>query len=298
MAQSPVDRHGQDLHTRRVDRRRFLATFALGAGLAPVISISNSLSARRTASACFASKRVMDATDFAYLRRHAAAAEVSSFSRATLAGRRVNGQLRFFMTGENSQNAVANWGCPRLRLGVRRHAELQPNYAPAPRATTMSQNGATSFRGSERRGLTGGAQIDLQNLLTSGLYYKNDRIYWTFYDLYNVVRAGRLVSRADTAQRLPGEHAGLWSLATEHRREARRPLDRRNARRLDGPRVDADQRKHRFFMGSGAERRRSVSYAPDARRTRNARHSHSAKICPVPAGQARCCRRRAQYLQA
>ena len=188
MAQ-PVDLRDHEVRARRVDRRRFLTTFALGAGLAPVISLSNSLSARRTASACFASKRVMDSSDFSYLGAMRLPVDLTSYSRATLAARKVNGQLRFFMTGENSGNAVANFGCLDCVFEFADTGNYNPNFALAQRASVLTQWGDI-FQGKRTSWLPSGQQIDLQYLLTSGLFYKNNRLYWTYFDAYNV--SGRL----------------------------------------------------------------------------------------------------------
>jgi len=185
----PADLREIELQQRRVNRRRFLTTFALGAGLAPLITYSKSVSARRQATACYSSKRVMDATDFSYLGAMRLPGELSSYSRATLAARKVNGQLRFFMTGENSQNAVANWGSLDCLWEFADTGSYSQNFAQAPRATVINQWGDI-FQGRRTSWLSNGQQIDLQYLLTTGLYFKNDRLYWTYYDGYNV--SGRL----------------------------------------------------------------------------------------------------------
>ena len=83
-----VDPRQNELTQRRVDRRRFLTTFALGAGLAPLATLAGSVSARRIASACFAGKRVLNAGDFSYLGAMRVPPDLSSFSYAALAARR------------------------------------------------------------------------------------------------------------------------------------------------------------------------------------------------------------------
>jgi hypothetical protein len=183
----PQDNPGTEFNqARQVDRRRFLTTFALGAGLAPVISLTSSLSARRRqVSACYASKRVMDQTDFQYLGAMRLPPELTAFSRAPLAARKVNGQLRFFMTGENSSNAVTNWGSLDPLFEFADTQSYHPNYDQAPRATVLTQWG-NMFQGKRTSWLPTGQQIDLQFLLTTGLCYKNNRLYWTYYDAYNV----------------------------------------------------------------------------------------------------------------
>ncbi len=173
---------------RQVDRRRFLTTFAVGAGLAPVISLTSSLSARRTASACFASKRVIDASDFAYLGAMRLPGELSSFSVAVFGARKVNNRLQFFMTGENSQNAVANWGCMDYVWEFADTQSYNPNYTQAQRATVLTGWGDI-YQG-RRVTWVDGYQMPVPNILPGGLTYKNDRLYWTFQDFYNV--SGRL----------------------------------------------------------------------------------------------------------
>jgi hypothetical protein len=188
MASHPPKNHVRELEqtkARQLDRRRFLTTFALGAGLAPVLSLSNGLSARRTASACYGTKRVIDQTDFTYLGAMRLPPQLTSFSRGALAARRVNGQLQFFMTGENSSNAVANWGSLDSVWEFADTNSYHTNFALAPRATVLTQWG-NIYQGRRISWLPSGQQIDLQFLLTVGMYYKNDRLYWTYFDSYNV----------------------------------------------------------------------------------------------------------------
>jgi hypothetical protein len=190
MAQHPpVDIREIELHQRRVNRRRFLTTFALGAGLAPLISYGKSVSARRQAQACYSSKRVMDASDFTYLGAMRLPAELTSYSRGALAARKVNGRLQFFMTGENSQNAVTNWGSLDCVFEFADTESYNQNFAVAPRASVLTQWGDI-FQGKRTTWLPDGQQLDMQYLLTMGMYYKNNRLYWTYFDSYNV--GGRL----------------------------------------------------------------------------------------------------------
>jgi len=179
-----VDPSQNELTQRRVDRRRFLTTFALGAGLAPLATLSGSLSARRIASACFAGKRVLNAGDFSYLGAMRVPPDLSSFSYAALAARRVNGQLRFFMAGENSSNAITNSGCLDCVWEFADTQSYNPNYALAPRATVLTKWGDV-YQG-RRRSWIDGQSFEMQYLITAGLFYKNDRLYWSFADSYNV----------------------------------------------------------------------------------------------------------------
>src|SRR5262245_19165443 len=109
--QAPSVDRPQPERQSQLDRRRFLTTFAIGAGLAPIVSLSRDLSARRrAASLCYSAKRVLAASDFTYLGAMRLPTELSSYSFSMMTARKVNGRLQFFMTGENSPNAGANWG--------------------------------------------------------------------------------------------------------------------------------------------------------------------------------------------
>src|SRR5262245_55923206 len=111
MAKHALSAELAESERRRQSRRRFLTTVAVGAGLAPVISFSRDLSARRrAASLCYSAKRVLAVSDFTYLGAFRVPPELSSYAYGAFAARKVGSRLQFFMTGENSANAVANWG--------------------------------------------------------------------------------------------------------------------------------------------------------------------------------------------
>jgi len=93
-------------------RRRFLTTVALGAGMAPFVSLSRGLSAGSTAETnsglCYGAPNVLKDSDFSYLGCMRMPASVDSqFAYGNLTARRVNGQLRFFMYSKNPSGARA-----------------------------------------------------------------------------------------------------------------------------------------------------------------------------------------------
>jgi len=173
---------------RRQSRRRFLTTFAVGAGLAPVISFSRDLSARRrAASLCYSAKRVLAASDFTYLGAMRLPPELSGFSYGAMAARKVNGRLQFFMTGENSANAVGNWGSLDCVWEFADTQSYHLNYTQAARATSLTKWGDI-FQGKRTSWMPDGQQINMQYMAPGGLLFKSnpDRLYWAYYDGYNV----------------------------------------------------------------------------------------------------------------
>lgn len=184
--------HEDTTPDRRLDRRRFLTTFAVGAGLAPLLPLARGTSARAAyesqqgASLCYGTKRVLNAGDFTYLGAMRLPGELSSYTTASLAARRVGGQLRFFLTGEFSQNAVGNWGSINSIWEVADTGSYHVNYASAPRASVVTQWGDI-YQG-RRTTWVNGQQFnwDLNYLLVPSLLWKNDRLYWSYYDFYNV----------------------------------------------------------------------------------------------------------------
>src|SRR5262245_41923146 len=186
MAKHAMSAELAESERRRQSRRRFLTTVAVGAGLAPVISFSRDLSARRrAASLCYSAKRVLAPSDFTYLGAMRLPSELSSFSYGSLAARKVNGRLQFFMTGENSSNAIPNWGSLDCVWECADTESYNQNYAAAPRANVLTKWGDI-YQGKRTTWLPDGQQFNMQYLITGGMLYKNDRLYWTYYDAYNV----------------------------------------------------------------------------------------------------------------
>src|SRR4051812_34559172 len=90
-----------------IDRRRFLTTLALGAGVAPMVSFSKNFFAAPQAtraaagSMCYDSKRLLQPGDISYLgaMRVPASGADMTFSYGSLTGRRVGGAVRLLMGG-------------------------------------------------------------------------------------------------------------------------------------------------------------------------------------------------------
>lgn len=220
-----------DLETseRRLDRRRFLAACAAGAGMAPLLSLSRGVSAGSGMGAapatdlCYGTRRVLGAPDFSYLGAMRLPTELSQFTYGALAARKVGGRLQFFMTGENSPNATGNWGSLDCVWEFADTQSYSQSFAQAPRASVLTKWGDI-FQGRRISWLPDGQQIDLQYLLTRGMLWKNDRLYWTYYDAYNVsgredwcigltdLRSGpgSMVARGPWRPDVGVKHAAYW----------------------------------------------------------------------------------------
>lgn len=173
-------------------RRKFLATFALGASAAPLLSWSRGLFAEPApapqagADLCYSNKRVLMPSDFQYLGAMRLPRELSPFSTAALTARRVNNRLQFFMTGENSPNAIGNWGTLDPVFEFADTESYNTNYAQAPRATVLTQ-WRDIYHGKRASWKPDGTPITFNMPLTRALLWKNGFLYWAYNDGYNVV---------------------------------------------------------------------------------------------------------------
>lgn len=171
---------------KKVNRRRFMTSFAVGAGLAPLASV---LGSRATAfggqtvnDLCFGSAAPITVGDLRYQGAHRVpnAGCRLDYSRGGLSGRRVGNELRLFLTGHVLQ------GAPVAELAV----DVAPstNQLSAPRLRLVRNWGD----------VTGGKRLswDAQNVARNASLFEpaaihwNDRnqmLYWTYYDVYNVL---------------------------------------------------------------------------------------------------------------
>jgi hypothetical protein len=180
-----------------IDRRRFLAKVGQGLGLATVASIYAEaqgiqtpanvriVTGDQTPTAPSSNAALLKPSDFRYLGAMRVPEEISSFSYGGLTARTVNGRLQFFMVGENSPNAVANWGSFEPVWEFVDTQSYNVDYTQAPRATVLTKWGDI-YQGRRKSWDSSGKPIALQYLVTRGLLWKNNRLYWNFYDTYNV----------------------------------------------------------------------------------------------------------------
>jgi len=124
-------------------------------------------------------------SDFKYLGAMRVPEEISAFSYGGMTARTVNGRLQFFMVGENSPNATANWGSFEPVWEFADTQSYNEDYTQAPRATVLTKWGDI-YQGRRKSFDSSGKAMSLQYLLTRGLLWKNNRLYWNFYDTYNV----------------------------------------------------------------------------------------------------------------
>lgn len=176
-------------------RRRFLAQLALGAGLSPLLAMArfgttdldaqtqSPLSAPQNVRA----KKPLQASDFVYLGAMRVPGEVSSYSYAAMTARKVNGRLQFFMVGENSPNAVTNWGSFEPVWEFADTQSYDFDYRQTPRANLLTKWGDI-YQGRRITYDTNGQPLPLQYLITPALLHRNGRLYWTYYDAYNVTQ--------------------------------------------------------------------------------------------------------------
>jgi hypothetical protein len=174
----------------QIDRRRFLTRLALGAGIAPVLSLADrfglTLGARAPQpprNVRLQSSPVLAPGDFVYLGAMRVPTQLTQFSFGTMAARSVNGRLQFLMTGNNSQDAA-----PDVLDAVWEFADTQSydrDPTRAPRATVLTKWGDI-YQGKRVRYDPQGRPVPLEYLATGGMYWKNNRLYWTFFDYYNV----------------------------------------------------------------------------------------------------------------
>jgi hypothetical protein len=126
---------------------------------------------------------VIKPSDFSYLgamRLPAvgyASDEDPTFSYAALAARKVNGVLQFFMTGSNIKG-------DRVFEFVDTQS-YNADYQQAPRARMATYWGDV-YQGKRTSWQSDGTQTNLQYLFTRGLLWHNNRLYWTYFNGYNV----------------------------------------------------------------------------------------------------------------
>jgi hypothetical protein len=182
-----------------MNRRGFLGTVGQGLGLATMASLIAEAQSMppptnlrvfsgvpgATPTAPVSNAALLKPTDFNYLGALRVPGEISSFSYGAMTARNVNGRLQFLMVGENSPNAVANWGSFEPVWEFADTQNYNRDYTQAPRAPYMTKWGDI-FQGKRRSWDNSGNPINLQYLITKGLHWKNNRLYWNYYDSYNV----------------------------------------------------------------------------------------------------------------
>src|SRR4051812_12383387 len=182
-----------------MDRRGFLGKVGQGLGLATMASLVAEAQSMppptnlrvfsgvpgATPTAPVSNAALLKPTDFTYLGAMRVPGEISPFSYGGMTARTVNGRLQFFMLGENSPNAVANWGSMEPVWEFADTQNYKRDYTQAPRASYMTKWGDI-FQGKRRSWDSAGTPINLQYMLTRGLLWKNNRLYWNYYDAYNV----------------------------------------------------------------------------------------------------------------
>src|SRR5262245_23086004 len=183
------DRFLQTANASLVSRRSFLNRVALGLGLAPLAagSLGTALALGQTVpppTNVRIKRRTLSASDFSYLGAMRLPTsgypndEDPSFSYVPLAARKVNGVLRFFMTGSNPKG-------DRVFEFIDTQS-YTADYRNAPRAAMATYWGDV-YQGRRKSWDAAGNPVALNFLLTRGLLWHNDRLYWTFYDSYNTV---------------------------------------------------------------------------------------------------------------
>jgi hypothetical protein len=179
MAHSKSDKHF-------LDRRSFLATFALGATAAPMLSLGRSVFAGEEEAAqnslCYSNKRVLRDSDLTYLgaMRVPNSGNVRmDFSYGQMTGRRVNGQVRLLMAGNVTMGdqvyEFADTG------------SYHPTPAQAPRMSLVRAWG--DIYGNARKTWNGGGvEQTIYARYPGNLFWSEQRqlLYWTYYGTYNV----------------------------------------------------------------------------------------------------------------
>src|SRR6185503_15761682 len=220
-----------------LDRRGFLTKVGQGVGLATLASVyadaqvPTPTNVRITPGTPYvpppsSGVPVLKPSDFRYLGAMRIpdagypSDEDPTYSYAPLAARKVNGVLQFFMTGTNVQG-------DRVFEFVDTQS-YDPDYKQAPRAR-MATFWGDIYKGKRISWQPDGTQTNLQYLYTRGLLWHNNRLYWTYFDGYNVANhddwcIGMTDLRSDPSQMNafgpwrpttsgpgPGvKHAGWW----------------------------------------------------------------------------------------
>lgn len=127
--------------------------------------------------------RALKPSDFTYLGAMRipdtgyASDDDPTWSYGALAARRVNGVLQFFMTGSNVTH-------DRVFEFVDTQS-YDRDYRQAPRAR-MATYWGDIYKGKRTSWTADGKQFTPQYLFTRGLLWHNDRLYWTYFNGYNV----------------------------------------------------------------------------------------------------------------
>ena len=171
-------------------RRRFLTTFALGASVAPLWSLSRTMFSdggtveaadAAEASLCYSNKRVLSPTDLTYLGAMRVPEQNVNmmFSYGGLTGRKVDGKVHLLMVGSN------NAGDPIYELADTGAYHRDP--AQAPRMSLVRDWGGI-YGGLRKSWSANGAERSFPDTLYMGSFHFNettDLLYWTYYDVYN-----------------------------------------------------------------------------------------------------------------
>src|SRR5689334_7546431 len=177
-----------------LDRRGFLTKVGQGLGLATLASIYAEAQSvppptnlrvfsgvpGATPTAPVSNAALLKPSDFTYLGAMRVPGEISPFSYGGMTARNVNGRLQFFMVGENSPNAVTNWGSFEPVWEFPDTQSYNVDYTQAPRAQFLTKRGDI-YKGRRTSWDSPGNQLTLQYLMTRGLFWKNNRLYWNYY---------------------------------------------------------------------------------------------------------------------
>lgn len=181
-----------------IDRRRFLTALAMGAGVGPLVAKTNILASmlgeqlpQAPSNVRVLARTLLTPSDFTYLGCMRMPAETwnsvgdLSSSYASLGGRKVNGAVQLFMTGSNVPNTG---GSQNGQDDVFEFLDTQSynlDYSTAPRAQLLTAWG-NIYQNKRVSWDANGNLVSLQYLLTPCLAWHNNRLYWTYYDSYNV----------------------------------------------------------------------------------------------------------------
>jgi len=181
-------------------RRRFLGAMAGAVGLTHVLDEVR-LSASQIPSApanvrlvsdalgLSSEKAVLTAADFSYMGAMRLPTESVdlSFSYGAMTARKVNGRLHFFLAQSITTNFTPT---PHAVVEVADTGDYRTNYLDAPRAPIV-QNWGDIYQGKRLSWDSSGGVINLNSsqAMVTSLLYRDGRLYWSYYDGYNV--AGR-----------------------------------------------------------------------------------------------------------
>jgi hypothetical protein len=187
-----------------LDRRRFLAKIGQGVGLTTLASVYADAQSAQTPQTprnvrispgaavtpidpmptpSGTGVPVLKPSDFKYLgamripESGYPSDDELTWSYGALAARRVNDVLQFFMTGSNVTG-------DRVFEFVDTQS-YDADYRQAPRAR-MAAYWGDIYKGKRTSWQADGTPVKLQYLFTRGLLWHNNRLYWTYFDGYNV----------------------------------------------------------------------------------------------------------------